>query len=303
MATADDGFAVLRDARPALPSELASPRSAAAEALLEEILSMQTIDAPDVVTTEPPAFRSRWRIAAVAAVAALTLAAAAVAAIGLGHGNDGRGGDTVRVGPADPSGSTTTSGRLEVESDLDWDMVPPGARTVTNYEWSGHDVRSTQAADRSEFRQVDGRAWVYTADLSSVGPDGTTNEADLPHQWYTTNPQESGPWTVDPATLLDTLGGADAFTTVGDEDVAGVPTHHQRALQPRQVPVGGLDLQPFFPSGVLTSVEVWVDDEGTVRRLDVTWSGNEQGKAFTDRRSLVWSDLGDPITIEPPPVG
>ena len=296
MAASDDAYAALRAARPELHDDLASPTSAAAQALLEEILSMPTSLAPDPAETTPtPGPRhSRRKVVVLAAASIVAFAAVAFAAVQ--HGDDR---STVHTGPAETQPTPTRTGRLEVTWDLEWEMVPPGASNVTTYEFSGDDVRIMSAADGTEYREVDGRAWVYEADPGQVGPEGA-NVADLPHHWYDTNVGRTGPHDIDPATLLDRLTAAGPFEPVGDQDVAGVAMQRRRATQPRRTDLEALSLSGFFDDGAVTGLEVWVDDDSIVRRVDISREGVEQGKPFRETWSLVWSDLGEPITIEPP---
>lgn len=296
MAMPDDAFDTLRRARPAdLPGDLASPTSAAAQALLEEIASMPVETAKTAATAPPeshrptPRRRRRARFVAAAVAAAAVVTAAFVVA-------DRADDDPVRTGPQAPGEPSTRSGRLTQTWDLDWKMVTSPVHSESTTEWSGNARRIVGAEEpMSQYVEIDGRAWGYFADITQ--PEGG-DLAKLPHAWSETNPLDSE--VPDPALLADKVGGGGPFTALGDEEIDGVPTHHQRAAHPDQARLAALGLAPFYEGGVATELEIWVDDDGLVRRLDVEWQGDEQGKPFTETRSLVFTDLGEPITIEPP---
>lgn len=305
MAARDEAIDALRRARPDLPDHLASPTSAAAQALLEEILSMQIIDEPEVdleVEASPSPERPRRRLVLVAAASVVAFAAAALVAM-QAVGGDGTS-DTVRLAPSTtPPEAAGRSGRIEVTREVAWATAPVFGNTVA-YEFSGDDVRIGSTADGQEYREVNGQAWLYEIDESYVPTAGESPDMeDRPNKWFFTNLQAPGPHDLEPATLLDDLGAAGPFEPVGDEDVAGVVTHRQRATRPDQATFGDLNLEAAYQDGAVTGLEVWVDDEGLVRRLDVTREGVQRTKPYTETLSLVWSDLGEPITIEVPPVG
>jgi hypothetical protein len=67
-------------------------------------------------------------------------------------------------------------------------------------------------------------------------------------------------------TLLETLSSAGNFEVVGNEDVDGFPTRRLRATAPEEA----LDLGRLRQGveGTATSLDVWVDDDDLVRRLD-----------------------------------
>ena len=83
MTEPDDVIDILRRAKPEdLPDELVSPHAPAAQALLEEILSMQTIQAPAPPRSRPRPRAARGLVAAAAAVALVAGAAVAVVVLG-----------------------------------------------------------------------------------------------------------------------------------------------------------------------------------------------------------------------------
>jgi len=100
---------------------------------------------------------------------------------------------------------------------------------------------------------------------------------------------------LDPRTLLRDFRSSSSFDEVGTEALDGVETRHLRATAPGDAPP--------FPiwygdvPGAVTALDVWVDDEGTVRRLEMT----TDREGFVESLSLQFSDLGEPVTIDVPP--
>lgn len=136
-----------------------------------------------------------------------------------------------------------------------------------------------------------------------MSPEGGDPVEEVPFICDETAPTRAQVLDIDPATLLDRLA-AGPYTPVGDEDVEGVPTEHRRATNPSAADLGALRLVPAFPDdATVTAVDVWVDGDGLVRRVDVATGGVAQGGDFTETSSYVWFDLGEPITIEPPAPG
>jgi hypothetical protein len=321
---ADDAIAALRRARPDLPEDVASPASEAAQALLEEILSMPTIDdiepaptgtAPTVARTGPraPSRDRRRRALLLGAATTAVAAAAAVAVVVVGPGG-GPGTGTVEAGSSTPA-SGEDSGRLEVRWDLDWEVVPAGAEIATSYEFDGDDLRWEQPATGDRYVEVDGRAWQsvptfdeLAAEVAAALAAGDEPQADLAAEeltdtWTEIAPHPPGPAELDPATLLDGLAAVGPFEAVGDEELDGVAVERRRAANPAALGLADLHLTALYEHGRTTGVEAWVDGDGQVRRLEVTSEGTEQGGAFTETFSLAWTDLGEPITIEPPAPG
>lgn len=109
-------------------------------------------------------------------------------------------------------------------------------------------------------------------------------------------------FTLDPATLLDELHPAGGFEKVADEKVDGIETTRFRATDPQQTPVPSLGVGEI--GDTVTSLEVWVDHDGLVRRLDLetTDENSTPGDLVirTASISIRFSDLGEPITIEAP---
>lgn len=324
----DDLMDVVRRAR---PDDLASARTPAAQALLEEILSMPVTRTPDTRTPETrtpetrtpevgnePGVRARRSRHRRLQLALSGAAAAALAAVILlsGSGESSRAG-AVETALARSSAMLDQSGRAEVTWRTEWDddMAQSG---VDQWEFSGDDssvtIQSVPYQAESGLplpcgqeglptcpppptedpinRWVDGELYLYLA-----GPDGN-------FRWYHdygASGDELVGFTTDPATLLDELHPGGGFEEVGKEDVDGVETTRLRATDPRQTPVPDIRGLVDYLDAV-TSLEVWVDDDGIVRRLDITIEGSppQSTQEETHTTSIRFFDLGDPITIEAP---
>lgn len=321
MTAPEDAITALRRARPQLPDDVVSPASVAAQALLEEILSMRTpeidllptdpvTDVADVAGARPAPRRARRsrrtsrRPLVLAAAAAVAVGGIAAVAVMAGTGDSDGGGPSVEVGPeagdrALPA-DATGSGRLRVAHDLRWASGPPTGE-VTTYSWSGEDFGVQRGLERSG--DADGRQWRCSVDIDALPPGGGDPVEGVPLDCDEIPPPRPEALDIDPATLLDRLA-AGPYTPVGDEDVEGVPTEHRRATNPAAADLGALRLAPAFPDdATVTAVDVWVDGDGLVRRVDVATGGVAQGGDFTETSSYVWFDLGEPITIEPPAPG
>lgn len=301
----DDMLAILRRARPDdLPDELASPQSPAAQAMLEEILSMETITTPgtsrDAPVVRPPggARRSR-RVLVAAAAAAVTVTLV---------------GAVLTFGSTEPTAAATIDAAVERTSDLMGRSGRAEQRVVlevvdgrpavngwsTTYEFSDNDI-SVGYPYRGIYRVVDGQAYEY----GPVDPDTDLRTVDetTPFEWrhlpgdYDPESFGPGPFDHDPRTLLETLSSAGGFDVVGDEVVDGLPTHHLRAARPEEA----FDLAGLRQGvdGTATSLDVWVDDEGLVRRLDfrIEDPWDVEG-SWTS--SIRFTDLGEPVVIEAP---
>jgi hypothetical protein len=299
--------------RRARPDERISARTPAAQALLEEILSMQTTRTPEVtvddapnVVVRPHRFR-RHRLAlsgAAAAAFALTL-------VLTGPGEPGRA-EAVEAAITRSSSLLAESGRAQLTDHWEWDsgVVEDGDAM---WEFSGDDSSATFTTgtvngldkmcmndhpscpdEKVINRHVDGKYYLY-------GPDGPGRFG-----WFRLVDIESHPHGLglNPSTLLDELQPAGGFEEVGREDVDGIPTTRLRAKDPEETPVP--DLRDSVPGDTVTSLEVWIDGDGLVRRLDIATTQTGPGDP-DDTLSLVsytmsirFFDLGAPITIEAP---
>jgi RNA polymerase sigma-70 factor (ECF subfamily) len=121
-------------------------------------------------------------------------------------------------------------------------------------------------------------------------------------------------WTGDPRSLLATLEPRARFELVGDETLDGVEVTHLRSRTPSVFDPGQLGLgQALQTAGrSLSRLEVWVDGDGVVRRIELASSSSYQANVGSDGREAVQSytevttatvrfvDIGVPNTVEAP---
>jgi hypothetical protein len=304
MSEPDELLALLRRARPVPPDGLVSPRTPAAQALVEEILSMDTAYAPRTTDDERDEDRptpgpialgpSRLRRSLVAGVAAAALAAAATATVVSGDSDEPVEAMTLDTAVVQTSEALRGSGRAE----LRYDNHGPGLRETgsSRYEFSGDDysVRFRHpegTGPEFENRWIDGDLYIYGLN-GSTGPDDLqwTRDADAT--------ADSGSlFHLDPATLLAALGDV-PFETVGDEEVDGLGTRHLRATDPEEIDAAAFAIGFNLRQDTVTALEVWVDGDDLVRRIEL--STFDPDEDYASSFSIRFSDFGSPITIEPP---
>jgi hypothetical protein len=316
--TEHDVIDTLRRRRPAdLPDEVVSPHAPAAEALLEEILSMQTIDPVDTAAavsddSDVPGaqHRRRSRRAVTVAGAAAAAAAAVVAASVVLRPADPSAASTVDAAIAQSLESLDVSGRAEVamhevyvdeQGNQKWVQD-----SVDTWEYSGDDssVSGTFRINGVDAipgdvdpinRRVDGDFYCYC--LTSDGA----------FRWYH-DPGLRGnddALRANPATLLDQLRPAGDFEPVGTGLVDGAETIRFRASRPADTPADVLR-ESWGQLGEVTDLEVWVDEDGLVRRVDIAFSDDEPPRppdtvnVSSATISVRFFDVGEPMTIEAP---
>jgi hypothetical protein len=113
----------------------------------------------------------------------------------------------------------------------------------------------------------------------------------------------------DPREMYDRLLPTAGFEADGTDFVRGVETVHLVATTPEAVDPNLVQFDPATPDST-ESVELWVDSNGIVRRIDVTVTGNDlmMEPDATDlvevpRRTTVsieFYDIGEPITVDVP---
>jgi hypothetical protein len=312
--TEHDVIDTLRRHRPEdLPDEVVSPHAPAAEALLEEILSMQTIDPVDTAAavsddSDVPGAQHRRRSRRV--VTAAAAAAAVVAASVVLRPADPSAASTVDAAIAQSLESLDVSGRAEVamhevyvdeQGNQKWVQD-----SVDTWEYSGDDSSVTGTfringvdaipGDVDPInRRVDGEFYCYC--LTSDGA----------FRWYH-DPGLRGnddALRANPATLLDQLRPAGDFEPVGTGLVDGAETIRFRASRPADTPADVLR-ESWGQLGEVTDLEVWVDEDGLVRRVDIAFSDDEPPRppdtvnVSSATISVRFFDVGEPMTIEAP---
>jgi hypothetical protein len=295
MTETDDVLDALRRARPdGLPDEQVSAHTTAAQALLEDIVSRPAASRTRVDRTLVPAPpRGRYRRPALVAAAATVVAGALV-------------GSLLSVGTTEPSAGATLDAATTRTSQLversgravqqyRFGARPPGDEWTIEFEFSGDDGTVTQP-NGDIFRVIDGVGYTY----EQVPPNGRREWRRLPgtYAFWRYADGESGAFGVDPLTLLDALSSAGDFEVVGNEDVDGIPTRQLRAGDAdAALDVGRLR---HGVEGTATSLDVWVDPDDVVRRIDFRIEDAFGLQGIPWQASIRFFDLGDPITIEAP---
>jgi hypothetical protein len=293
MTERDELLDALGQARPDLPEEQVSSHTPAAQALLEEILSMDTMQPPSIPQTPAapgPARvpdRAGRRRRLVLAGAAVVLAAVAATTILTVDSGQQVGAASVRTAAAETSAILAESGRAELRYHEEWD----GGRRQQNgtevFEFSGDDVEIRSRPDdwhgvELVSRIVDGRRYGYPM----------PRDADVPLD------VSGQPYEFEPEALLAALHDVASFETVGQDDVDGFPTQHLRATDPGEVDA----LARAFArdvTGALSSLDVWIDEDDLLRRIDMSMAIHNDDTDVTRTFSIRFFDFGAPITIEP----
>jgi hypothetical protein len=306
-----DALELCRSACPEVPADRVSPDTPVAQALLESILStpMRAGAAAGLSASRP---RARALIGIVGAAVA---AGVAVAAVTLTTSGPSAGPDAlVDVAPIAETSSAVLgrSGRAHMAFELQAG-TPLAQRGTSDVAWSGSDIEMTVHIEGDDTRPA--------SDASTKVVDGTryrfVGPKDGPGQWVRATdpaPPEGGQlFDADPRTLLTILDPAARFTEVGTETVDGVEARHLHATAVDQVPVVGLGLYPDTEDTELTSLDLWVDPDDVVQRMDLGLrrtdtkvTGPSGGTAparvaHDSTYSVTFFDLGAAITITAPP--
>jgi len=295
--------------------------------LCEAIMSTPVIEttdaaAPDRRRPRRPRRPRRWLAAGAAAAAFAAVTSAAVLTADPGSRVDAA---TVQNALTNLGEALDGSGRAEVhESSQPVDPGDgPGYEGVWNLAISGADSEATYDEDVIK-RVVDGETY-YALHPDGDGAPGTTPDQwiHLPDDdgwavektagWWAVEGQPDGgtldvPPNLDPQDMLSALSPAGSFDEVGDEDVDGVPTRRLRATNPGATPTLSFG-NVVYDDATVTALEVWVDDDDVVRRLDITLdvpayeSGPDELTGWPrsiNTYSIRFSELGAPISIDPP---
>jgi hypothetical protein len=177
------------------------------------------------------------------------------------------------------SESALESGRAELRVNVD------GSESTYDYRFAGDDVgvvvslRDGEAP--GERRLVDGRLYWH------VGDDPST-------PWFHYNGETVGGenMTSDPRTMLTGLAPRAGFELAGDDTLDGVEVRRLRATTPEAVDGTELALGEASPTnGTLTGLDIWVDDDDVVRRIDLEITVTLDGFEV--------EALGDPVVLVP----
>lgn len=268
----DDDLAALAMARPEPPAALVSAESPTATALLDRIVSGEARAAQ--------AHGGGWRVrlsAAAAAVVVLVVVAGGLA-----------GGDR-NSRPAPPAEVELTaaevqriaavsatalggSGRAEVGFHVDAGLRNE-QRGSARLAFAGEDLDMVLRFDgqhgRPGFeaanRTVDGRFYLL---------DGPPDAKRRVRDDNAGERRGSDLFSLDPRTLLGAVQPGGGFVVVGTDEADDLRLRHLRATRLDRLPELNLSLGPIDPASVKT-LDVWVDDAGVVRRLDLTTASSE----------------------------
>ncbi|HET6952315.1 MAG TPA: hypothetical protein VFI47_18190 [Acidimicrobiales bacterium] len=316
----------LSAARPEPPARLLDPRSADARATLDRILGDPAAGRPGRRTqarperARPPrrtARRLAPRVAAVVAAAAAVAALVVVAPIG----SPAPRAEAIVRDAAAASGEALGTSRAV--------MTVEGGNYGDRYEYAfaGDDhsvVITATSPDGSpsvgERRVIGGETYFWWS------PDGAPEQPDWLHD-VTPGAVRQDTTEPDPRGLLATLAPTAGFELVGDDTVDGVAVTRLRATSPEAIDVHGLGIDEVLNGigPVVEALDVWVDGDDVVRRIDVTIGYDEpmdgfvvldeetpggtgsppvelpEGISFAETTvSVTFTDVGSPITIELP---
>jgi hypothetical protein len=302
MAEPHDVLEILRRARPDIPGDLVSPADPAAQALLQEILSMPDTAAPEVASQAPvPLARARGhhrRLAAGSAAAALIVAALLAAGLLVLAPISSTEASPLAAAAEKTAAALRQSGRADATVSIDYAGSEDNQGTE-HWEYSGADTSTVldygTAPATGQIQSFVGGEWYFYRPTS----DNPT------WRWiHLSAPPEDGTLAVDPATVLGELRSSGDFDEVGHEPVDGVDTVRLRSTDPRRLPrfsLGyGLNESMLGP---ITSLEVWVDGDAMVRRFELTFGGIDGPDVLPVTRAVVsirFFDFGAPIRIVAP---
>src|SRR5262245_28471645 len=243
MAEPHDVMDILRRARPDIPDELVSPGGPAAQALLEEILSMPDTSPPDTASpdaAEPAPVRAaphRARrprrplaIGGVAAAAAVVVAALVAAAVVVFAPTSSTEASPLAAAARKTTAALRQSGRADASVSIDYAEGEDNQGTE-HWEYSGSDTSTVldygDAPATGQIQTYVGGEWYFYRPTR----DNPT------WRWiHLSDPPEDGTLAVDPATVLGELRSSGDFEEVGHEPVDGVDTTRLRATDPSKLP-------------------------------------------------------------------
>jgi LppX_LprAFG lipoprotein len=113
---------------------------------------------------------------------------------------------------------------------------------------------------------------------------------------------------ADPMAGLDVLQGfSQNATVVGTEDVKGTKTTHYKgtsdfAALTKNLPAKqAADAKKLFGTKTSMPVDVWLDDQGRARRMDLSFTANQSGVSMSMNTQYYFMKFGEPVSITPPP--
>ncbi len=252
---------------------------------ITEVMARQQVTMPR--TAKMPVRHHPRRAAAIAASSAAACIAAAITVALLG-GQAGRA-------PSGHAGTVLTVAMVrQVATASGTALAHSGQVRITYSDMSSLDPSGRSAG--TDDITFSGKAWNYVSNQTAP-PNGRTINRVVGGQayyyltgraglrWYReSNPRELARVTSvtapDPRNLLRILDPTARFVRVGYQVIGGVRVEHLRATRLGHLP--GLSALPgdAAPIGRVTSLNVWVDSHGVIRRMHVT----SQMHVTTNRR-------------------
>jgi hypothetical protein len=243
----------------------------------------------------------RW-----AAVAAAAAVVAALLAVGPFGSSGSRAADAIVRDAATASAQALQTGRAVVTS-------PDGALPLGDertYTFDGENLAVDGSGPGYTYGRliVDGNLYFYW------NPQGGPAR-DWMRDITATNvgPED---FVFDPRGLLAALAPAAGFELAGDDTVDGVAVTHLRATVPEAIDSESLRLGELtdFPGSRLTALDIWVDGDDVVRRIDFaqeytpppsieiseTGSTTIVDQTHVVHASVRFTDIGAPLTVDAP---
>jgi hypothetical protein len=262
------------------------------------------LDPGDLADRIVAARARRHRVPRWAAVAAAAIVAVALAVAPLGS-PQARAADALVRDAAVASDEALGSGRAVMTGD-----VPFGSEMT--YTFAGDDLAvdfvgtAAGAPFTAGRRVVDGEMYFFWS-------PGGTGEPDWLHD-VTPGTVSGSTFVSDPRGLLAVLAPDAGFELVGDDTVDGVDVTRLHARTPEAVAAADLKLgDATMPDATVTALDVWIDRDDVVRRIDLTMTANRRETeldldtgtsrllpAMVSRISLRFTDIGVPQTVEAP---
>jgi hypothetical protein len=201
------------------------------------------------------------------------------------------------------SGSSSDTSELSAEGEFDGEQ---GRMTLTVTD-DGRTEKTDLAFDGTVYYVrlppagsaglPEGKEWLRV-DVAEFSPGGPDEDLSTFLQFAQTNP----------ANALGFLRGAsDDMEEVGTEDVDGAETTHYRGTADLEVVADEAgDLGPVYEQLLETSefteipIDVWIDDDGRVRRLVYELPVPEARGGGTATITLEFADFGADVDVTPP---
>src|SRR5262245_9057177 len=242
----------------------------------------------------------RW--AAVAAAVAIVAAVLAVAPFG---SPQSRAAEAIVRDAAVASDEALRSGRAVMTGDVSFG-------SEVTYTFAGDDLEVDFVGTAAGTPFTAGRR-VVDGELYFFWNPGGTGEPDWFHD-VTPGTVRNPSFVSDPRGLMAVLQPDAGFELVGDETVDGVDVTRLHARTPEAVAADDLKLgDSTMPDATVTALDVWIDRDDVVRRIDVTQTANRREfeinlntgtrrllPAMASRISVRFTDIGVPQTVEAP---